>query len=82
MEVLDCDRKDYVMGKVLIHKCKLYTGTPYITDHEGKYHVMQGSMQKTDVKVWYDTAEEAVKRWNDRLTWSKLKGDAVSVNIL
>lgn len=77
MEVLDCDRKDYEMGKVLIHKCKLYTGNPYIADHEGKYHVMQGSMQKADVKVWYDTAAEAVKRWNDRLTWSKFKGDAV-----
>ena len=82
MEILDCDRKDYVMGKVLIHKCKLYAGTPYIAEHEGKYHVMQGSMQKTDVKVWYDTAEEAVKRWNDRLTLSKFKGNTVSVNIL
>lgn len=70
------------MGKVLIYKCKLYSGSPYIGGHEGKYHVLQGSMQNTDVKVWYDTAEEAVKRWNDRLTWSKLKGDAVSVNIL
>lgn len=82
MEVLDCDRKDYVMGKVLIHKCKLYAVNPYIAEHEWKYHVMQGSMQKTDVKVWYDTAEEAVKRWNDRLNWSKFKGNTVSVNIL
>ena len=55
------------MGKVLVHKCKLYTGSPYIAEHEGKYHVMQGSMQKTDVKVWYDTAEEAVKRCNNRV---------------
>mgnify|MGYP007133028071 FL=1 len=82
MEILDCDRKDCEMGKVLIHKCKLYTGNPYIAEHEGKYHVMQGSMKKTDVKVWYGTAEEAVKRWNDRLTRAKFKGDAVSVNIL
>lgn len=82
MEVLDWDRKDCVMGKVLIHKCKLYAGTPYIAEHKGKYHVMQGSMQKADVKVWYDTAKEAVKRWNDRLTWSKFKGNTVSVNIL
>ena len=82
VEILDCDRKDYAMGKALIHKCKLYTGNPYIAEHEGKYHVMQGSMQKTDVKVWYDTAEEAVKQWNNRLIWSKFKGDVVSVNIL
>ena len=40
------------MGKVLVHKCKLYTGSPYIAEHEGKYHVMQGSMQKTDVTMW------------------------------
>ncbi len=70
------------MGKVLIHKCKLYTGNPYIAEHEGKYHVMQGIMQKADVKAWYDIAEEAVKGWNDRLAWSNLKGDFVSVNTL
>lgn len=79
MEVL---RKDYVMGKVLIHKCKLYSGSPYIAEYEGKYHVMQGSMQKSDVKMWYDTEKEAVERWNDRFALSKFKGGAVSVNIL
>ena len=82
MEVLDCDRKDYVMGKVLIHKCKLYAGNPYIAEHEGKYHVMQGNMKKTDVQVWHDTAEEAVERWNHRLANCRLKGETVSVEIL
>lgn len=70
------------MGKVLIHKCKLYSGNPYIAEREGKYHVMQGSMQKDDVKMWYDTAKEAVERWNNRLACSKFKGGTVSVNIL
>lgn len=75
-------RKDYVMGKVLIHKCKLYSGSPYIAEHEGKYHVMQGSMKKSDVKVWRDTAKEAVERWNHRLANCRLKGETVEVNIL
>lgn len=70
------------MGKVLIHKCKLYSGNPYIAEHYGKYHVMQGSMQKSDVKVWHDTAKEAAERWNNRLANCKLKGETVSVNIL
>jgi hypothetical protein len=82
VEILDCDRKDYAMGKALIHKCKLYTGNPYIAEHEGKYHVMQGSMQKSDVQVWRDTVEEAVERWNHRLENCRLKGETVSVEIL
>lgn len=60
-------RKDYVMGKVLIHKCKLYSGTPYIAEHDGKYHVMQGNMTADDIREWYSTVEEAIYHWNNRV---------------
>lgn len=71
------------MGNLMkILKCNLYDGEPYMTEKDGKYHVMQGSMQKSDVQVWRDTVEEAVERWNHRLANCTLKGETVSVEIL
>ncbi|MDE7323091.1 MAG: hypothetical protein K2N73_10280 [Lachnospiraceae bacterium] len=70
------------MASVLIHKCKLYSGSPYVAEHDGKYHVMQGSMQKADIKEWYDTTKEAVERWNNRFKGSAICGKTVRVNII
>lgn len=69
------------MRKVSIYKCLLYDGEPYIAEHEGKYHIMQGSMEKTDIRRWYDTAEEATERWNSRLKMSKFQGSAVEISV-
>lgn len=44
MEILDCDRKDYAMGKALIHKCKLYTGNPYNEVWEKRENTVHGDI--------------------------------------
>lgn len=49
-----------------ILKCNLYDGQPYISEKDGKYHVLQGSMTADDVQKWYDTKDEAVQQWNGR----------------
>lgn len=67
--------------KVSVYRCNLYSGNPFLAEKDGKYHIMQGDMKEDDVKDWYDTAEEAAKRWNDRLHMSKLCGEAVKIAI-
>lgn len=47
--------------------CPLYSGKPEIAEKDGKYHVIQGELAAVVVKVWYDTREEAVRRWNERV---------------
>lgn len=50
-----------------LERCHLFGGQPYIAKKDGKYHVLQGSMTDDDVQKWYDTEDEAVKRWNSRV---------------
>lgn len=50
-----------------ILKCNLYDGQPYISEKDGKYHVMQGCIKADDVQKWYDTENEAIEQWNRRV---------------
>lgn len=52
-----------------IISCPLYSGKPEIAEKDGKYHVVQSPLTADCVKVWYDTKEEAVRRWNNRARW-------------
>lgn len=49
--------------------CPLYSGKPEIAEKNGKYHVIQAPLTEENVKVWYDTKEEAIRRWNKRVRW-------------
>jgi len=68
------------MKKISVFKCLLYYDVPYIAECEGKYHIMQCGMKKDDIRKWYDTKEEAVERWNNRLCRSKFCGSAVEID--
>lgn len=67
------------MKNFSVYRCLLYDGIPYIAECEGKYHIMQGGMQKDNIRKWYDTEEEAVERWNNRLYQSKFRGSLVEI---
>lgn len=67
--------------KTQVYRCDLYSGDPFLAEKDGKYHIMQGVMTEDDIQIWYDTPEEAVKRWNDRLYMSKLCGEPVQIVI-
>lgn len=51
--------------------CPLYSGKPEIAEKDGKYHVVQPPLTADCVKAWYDTKEEAVRRWNNRARWMR-----------
>lgn len=65
-----------------VYKCNLYSGNLFLVEKHGKYHIMQGGMDASEMKVWHNTPEEAVECWNNRLYGTQLCGESTEIRIV
>lgn len=65
---MGCCKEVEQMGNLMkMLKCNLYDEEPYIAEKDGKYHVLQGCFKADNVRKWYNTKEESIYHWNNRV---------------